>query len=86
MFNKLKFRGLFLNTIKENCSIYESGLMVFNILQPQSKDYTIDYLEINETKSLISLNYDFYIFNFHHLKMSPYYLWKFFLRRTQLFD
>lgn len=66
----MKFRGLFLNTIKENCSIYESGLMVFNILQLESDDYTMDYLEINETKNLISLNYDFYIFNFHHSKMS----------------
>ncbi|QCG92196.1 hypothetical protein [Azospirillum sp. TSH100] len=39
--------GLFVNTEKANCSIYESGLMVYRALA-QGSDWTLDYAEIHQ--------------------------------------
>lgn len=63
-----KPRGLFLNTKKANCSIYESGLMIFNALH-LSQRYELDYLEIDENCCKISNQYNFYVFNYHHTTM-----------------
>lgn len=59
-------KGLFVNQVKNNCSIYESGFMVYNALK--SDAYILDYLEI-PVKDMNSHNYsgyDFYVFNWHH--------------------
>ena len=65
-FNQLK--GLFLNTKKATCSIYESGLMAYNALV-LSNLYNIDYLEIDKDSCTVSDKYDFYVFNYHHTAM-----------------
>ena len=65
-FNRPK--GLFLNTKKANCSIYESGLMSYNSLC-LSQRYKLDYVEIDENDREICNQYDFYIFNYHHITM-----------------
>jgi FkbM family methyltransferase len=64
-----KTRGLFLNTEKANCSIYESGKMAYQCLLLSGK-YDLDYLEISQTAAEIPNNYEFYIFNYHHVTMS----------------
>ncbi len=63
-----RLHGLFLNTKKEICSIYESGKMCFDCLA-QSTNYTLDYIEIYAENREISLDYDFYLFNYHFDKM-----------------
>ena len=65
--NKLK--GLFLNVKEDVCSIYESGKMCYDNLV-ESKIYKLDYVELNSENCEINLNYDFYIFNYHWVKMS----------------
>ena len=57
--------GLFYNTKKANCSIYESGLMVYEALKYGSA-YTIDYLEHPIDNVLSFGHYDFIVFNWHH--------------------
>ncbi len=57
--------GLFYNTKKANCSIYESGLMVYNALKYGSK-YTLDYLEHPIPNVLSFGHYDFIVFNWHN--------------------
>ena len=64
-----KLRGLFLNTEKAICSIYESGKMCYECLI-QSEYYSMDYIEISSKNREISLDYDFYIFNYHWIQMS----------------
>lgn len=74
-------KGIFVNTRKTNCSIYSSGLMIFESLR-FSQTYRLDYVEINQIdvdklyKGLIESStarldpyYDFYIFNYHHTTM-----------------
>lgn len=65
---KKPLRGLFLNTEKDICSIYESGKMSYDCLA-QSVMYTLDYVELSANKREISLGYDFYLFNYHWVKM-----------------
>lgn len=64
-------RGLFVNSCKANCSIYESGLMVRNILW-KSALFNMDYIEA--TKDYVfhqdSNPYDFYIINWHHFTLT----------------
>src|ERR1017187_5529712 len=62
-------RGLFLNTIKENCSIHESGVMCYNCLKG-SDNYHLDYVEISSENRSICVNYDFFVFNYHPWKMN----------------
>ena len=63
-----KPKGLFLNPIKANCSIHESGRMVFNCLKLSDK-YHLDYLEVSDAQRQVSTAYDFYAFNYHHVTM-----------------
>ena len=63
-----KPKGLFLNTSKANCSIHESGRMVFDCLKLSEK-YELDYLELSAQKREIPTDYDFYAFNYHHATM-----------------
>lgn len=63
-----KVYGIFLNTAKANCSIHESGKMIYGSLFSSNK-YGLDYLEIDEDSHQISSKYDFYIFNYHPLTM-----------------
>lgn len=61
-------RGVFINPLKANCSIYESGLMIKDCLV-DSENYTLDYIETDSTLTqyytLAKPSYDFYIINWH---------------------
>ena len=63
-----KLKGLFLNTAKANCSIYESGRMCYNCMI-LSNNYSLDYQEIDECSRDISVDYDFFVFNYHNVTM-----------------
>jgi FkbM family methyltransferase len=56
----LKLKGIFYNSKKAVCSIYESGLMVYNCLK-KSNLYTLDYTEERQFLD----DYDFAIVNEH---------------------
>jgi hypothetical protein len=62
--------GLFINTTKANCSIYESGEMIINAIQNSSK-YKLDvlYQHPKDKQFEIPNYYDFYIFNWHHVAL-----------------
>jgi len=51
-------KGIFYNSAKSQCSIYESGLMCFNALSKSSK-YTLEYRE----DDIYNKQYDFIVFN-----------------------
>ncbi len=68
MSSNIKASGLFLNPTQANCSIHESGRMVYECLKISEK-YDLDYLEVNENQRQISAGYDFYAFNYHHMTM-----------------
>lgn len=55
-------RGIYINSIKSVCSIYESGVMCFNSLN-RSEFYTLEYIEGINNQDINS--YDFIIFNYH---------------------
>jgi hypothetical protein len=55
-----KRKGIFYNSKRATCSIYESGLQIFTILK-QSSFYELDYTEDRIFKN----NYDFCIINYH---------------------
>jgi FkbM family methyltransferase len=63
-----KMHGLFINVPYDLCSIYESGIAFFRTLE-RSERLTIDYLEVDRNKNEIPTKYDFYIFNYHWVKM-----------------
>ena len=63
-----KPRGIFVNTQKANCSIYESGAMVYQCLKLSDK-YSLDYMEIAPHNLKLD-KYDFYFFNYHHVTMN----------------
>jgi hypothetical protein len=54
-------RGIFYNSKKALCSIWESGIMCYNTLKHSTK-YTLDYSE----DCNLDFSYDFAIFNEHH--------------------
>lgn len=67
-------KGLLINTKKAVCSIYSSGLMLYEHLQ--STEWKLDYVEVDKISvsdlhkgKIVSDNlhetYDFYIFNYH---------------------
>lgn len=60
-------KGLFVNQVKNNCSIFESGLMIYKALV-SSNNLDIDYLSmpISEMSRYAYVGYDYYIFNWHH--------------------
>lgn len=64
-----KPRGLFVNVPEANCSIYESGRMTFGCLALSDR-YELEYLEIDEYARDIDTRFDFYAFNYHHVRMS----------------
>ena len=61
-------RGLFVNTERELCSIYESGFAAFKILS-KSSNFTLEYCEVSAEKNSIDSGFDFYIFNYHWVQM-----------------
>jgi hypothetical protein len=63
-----EIHGVFINPGEANCSIYESGRMIYDCLLGSNK-YTLDYLEVDENNRNISNKYDFYAFNYHHITM-----------------
>lgn len=76
----MKPKFLFINTRQAQCSIYKSGIQVYNALHP-SPYWDMDYVEINEldpvalsqgrmVQSGQALDaYDVYIFNYHDITM-----------------
>ncbi len=66
--NKI-LKGLFINPPRANCSIHESGRMMYESLVLSDK-YELDYVEIDEKNRSLSSDYDFYAFNYHHITMA----------------
>ena len=76
-------RTLFVNTKPAQCSIYQSGKMIYEAIK-DTDSFTFEYCEINELniESLyngkIVINdqakpdYDYYIFNYHHATMRAF--------------
>jgi hypothetical protein len=56
---KRKLKGLFINNVEAQCSIYESGKMVYDCLTGAEK-YSLDYVEITRDNASIPVGYDFY--------------------------
>lgn len=67
--NSRKPRGLFLNSKRAQCSIYQSGRMAFDSMR-LSQAYHLDYREIDATDHHLAEPYDFYVFNYHHVTMA----------------
>lgn len=61
-------RGLFLNSPKAQCSIHESGRMIYSALLLSDK-FSLDYQEIDSKNREIRDAYDFYAFNYHPYTM-----------------
>lgn len=66
---KKSLSGLFINCVRANDSIFESGKMTFECMKGSDK-YTLDYIEITRENAEIPTNYDFYFFNYHQVTMS----------------
>ena len=62
-------KGLFINTSQAQCSIYESGKMIYSALSLSDR-YILDYVEIDEKNRKIPAGYDFFAFNYHPVTMS----------------
>ncbi|MCK9593757.1 MAG: hypothetical protein M0Q91_17290, partial [Methanoregula sp.] len=62
-------KGLFLNSPKAQCSIHESGKMVYAALV-LSDNYELDYLEIDPEHRTFPDIYDFLAFNYHPYTMA----------------
>lgn len=62
-------KGLFLNSSKKQCSIHESGIMIFECLK-KVKKCNFDYIEIDKDNCKIPTGYDLYFFNYHYGTMS----------------
>lgn len=59
-------KGLFVNSEKAQCSIYESGLMIKNVLA-SNQNILLDYVEaLNQVPTQ---KYDFYLINWHHITL-----------------
>jgi hypothetical protein len=54
-------RGIFYNSKKSLCSIWESGKMCYDALKKSNK-YSLDYSE----ETSLDNSYDFVIINYHH--------------------
>ena len=59
-----RLKGLFLNTKKARCSIFESGVMAYKCLI-LSQRYALDYQEVDFKNRRIPRGYDFYVLNYH---------------------
>jgi hypothetical protein len=64
-----KIRGLFVNSEKANCSIYEAGVAIKEALGTNDR-FQLDYAEFN-SRIPIPRGYDFYLINWHHIVL-PY--------------
>lgn len=62
--SKRKLRGLFINNVEAQCSIYESGKMAYDCLVGSDK-YSLDYVEITRANTELPADRDFYFFNHH---------------------
>lgn len=60
-------RGIFVNTNPAQCSIHESGKMVYDILK-KSKKYSLDYRQLLTFEEMLD-GYDFSIINWHYHTM-----------------
>src|SRR5271170_1423758 len=60
--------GLFINQHKAQCSIYESGVMISNILKT-NPNFKLDYVEADKNY-VTDVEYDFCIVNWHHVTMA----------------
>ncbi|HRH44917.1 MAG TPA: FkbM family methyltransferase [Pyrinomonadaceae bacterium] len=65
----MKLSGLFINCVKAQDSIFESGIMTYQCLLGSDK-FSLDYVEISQENLSIPTNYDFYLFNYHPVTMS----------------
>ena len=54
-----KLSGLFINCVKAQDSIFESGKMVFECLLGSDK-YSLEYQELTPDNPKVAANYDFY--------------------------
>ncbi len=61
--------GLFINCVEAKDSIFESGKMAYGCLLGSGK-FSLEYLEITPQNAAIPTNFDFYLFNYHHITMS----------------
>lgn len=59
--------GLFINQYKSQCSIYESGVMISNILKT-NPNFTLDYIETDKD-FITDVKYDFCVVNWHHITL-----------------
>ncbi len=64
-----KPHGIFVNVPRANCSIYESGRMVYDCLVLSDR-YVLEYIEIDAYARDLPNSFDFYAFNYHHVRMS----------------
>lgn len=64
--NRLK--GLFINCIEAQDSIFASGKMAYDCLVGSDK-YSLDYVEISKENLTLGGEYDFYFFNYHFATM-----------------
>ncbi|MFN8391586.1 MAG: hypothetical protein U0136_14955 [Bdellovibrionota bacterium] len=67
--NSSKPRGVFLNQPRAQCSIFESGMMVYHALL-NSGAYDLAYFELDPSTAHAIPNADFYVFNYHHATMA----------------
>lgn len=61
-------KGLFINQKKTQCSIYESGLMIYNTLKTNA-NFELDYIETTHNFTT-NEPYDFCVVNWHHITLS----------------
>lgn len=59
-----KLKILFINAPEEKCSIWNSGIMVYQALK-LSDAYALDYMELRQEKPEIPAGYSVYLFNYH---------------------
>lgn len=64
-----QLKGIFINCVEAQDSIYASGKMAYDCLVG-SKKYSLEYVEITKDTPTVSANYDFYFFNYHFHTMS----------------
>jgi len=61
--------GIYLNQPKAQCSIYESGQMVYEALRTSDR-YTLEYYTLDPSTASGVPGADFYLFNYHHATMA----------------
>ena len=64
-----QLKGVFINCVEAQDSIYESGKMAYDCLVGSGK-YSLDYIEITKDNLTLSAGFDFYFFNYHFATMA----------------